>query len=170
MAGLLALLLGVRDSESGSAGLQTAARTKAASDFVLPALDGTHVRLRSLRGKVILLNFWATWCSPCRYEMPSMETLYNRFKGQGFEVLAVSIDSKGKEAVASFAKELNLTFPILLDRDMAVMAQLGVRGLPTTYLLDRNGFIAQVAVGPKDWAGKEGSDLVRGLISERGQK
>ncbi|MBI2881818.1 MAG: TlpA family protein disulfide reductase [Candidatus Tectomicrobia bacterium] len=138
-----------------------------APDFDLPALGGTRVRLGSLRGKVVLLNFWATWCPPCRSEMPSMEAIYQELKGPDFEILAVSIDSGDKKGVASFAKELKLTFPILLDPDMKAMERFGVRGLPTTFLIDRRGKIASVDVGPRDWSAKEMKERVQGLIGRR---
>jgi peroxiredoxin len=102
--------------------------------------------------------------------MPAMEKLYQEFKDSGFEVVAVSIDTKGKEAVASFAKKLKLTFPILLDREMAVMHQYEVRGLPATFLIDREGRIVQAIVGPRNWTGETGKNRIRGLIHQGKQK
>lgn len=145
-----------------------AERGRQAPDFDLPALGGTRVRLSSYRGKVVLLNFWATWCLPCRHEMPAMEALYKELRGAGFEILAVSIDAGGKEAVASFAQELKLTFPILLDPGMKVMDRFGVRALPTTYLIDHRGKIASVDVGPRDWTAKEMKERVRRLMGRPG--
>jgi peroxiredoxin len=167
-AGLVLVLSG--QGGDVNAGLRKAEKPKQAPNFMLPTLEGTPLRLNSFRGKVVFLNFWATWCPPCRHEMPVMETLYREFKDSGFEVVAISIDTKGKESVASFAKKLKLTFPILLDREMAVMRQYEVRGLPATFLIDREGRIAQVAVGPRNWAGEEAKNRIRGLIRQGQQK
>ena len=167
-AGLVLVLSG--QGSDVNAGLQKAEKSKPAPNFTLPTLEGTPLGLDSLRGKVVFLNFWAPWCPPCRHEMPVMEKLYQEFKDSGFEVVAVSVDSKGKEAVASFARELKLTFPILLDREMAVMHQFEVRGLPATFLIDREGRIAQVAVGPRDGAGEEAKNRIRRLIRQGKQQ
>jgi peroxiredoxin len=86
-----------------------------APDFTFPDLNGKVVSLSDYKGKVVFINIWATWCLPCREEMPSMQKLYDQFKGEAFEILAVSIDSAGRKAVAPFMRELNLTFPALLD-------------------------------------------------------
>ena len=90
-------------------------RARAAEDFTLPMPDGRRFRLSEHRGKVVFVNFWATWCPPCREEMPSMERLYRRFKSRGFTILALSIDSRGEEVVAPFVKSFALTFPVGLD-------------------------------------------------------
>ncbi|MDE2485246.1 MAG: TlpA family protein disulfide reductase, partial [candidate division NC10 bacterium] len=98
-----------------------------APDFTLKTLEGNTVRLSEFRGqKVVLINFWATWCPPCRVEMPAMQQIYSEYKAKGFEILAVNIESDAKQAISDFVKELRLTFPILLDPDMKVTRKFRV--------------------------------------------
>jgi peroxiredoxin len=107
------------------------------SGFSLAGLDGKTYNLDALRGKVVLLNFWATWCPPCRREMPDMETLYRRFGDKGLIVLAVS-DEK-RETVEEFLKKQTYTFPVLLDPDRKVNTAFGIEGIPNSFLFDRKG-------------------------------
>jgi len=166
MAFLLALRQGFfLASPSIQVGAQ-AERGAVAPDFALPGLNGAPVRLSDHRGKVALLNFWATWCPPCRAEMPSMEKLYQAHRGRGLVILAISGDRTGRQVVESFVQELGLTFPILLDSDGEVFAQYGVRGLPTSYLLDRQGRIVSGEVGARDWSGKTARQIVERLLAE----
>ena len=132
--------------------------------FELPTSDGKMVALGGLKGKVLLLNFWATWCPPCREEMPSMERLYQEFKDQGLAVLAVNIRESPKQ-VERFMRDFRLTFPALLDTDATVSGRYGVRGLPSTYLVDRTGHVVGQAVGARDWAGASAKALVRSLLA-----
>lgn len=119
-----------------------------APDFSLELLDGGLVTLSDLRGKVVLVNFWATWCPPCRAEMPAIEKVYRTFKPLGLEVLAVNLtDQDSEAAVAAFAQELGLTFPIPLDRRGEVSTRYILRGLPSTFFIDRQGVIRSVVVG-----------------------
>jgi peroxiredoxin len=141
-------------------------RGAVAPDFVLPRLNGAAVPLSDYRGKVVLLNFWATWCPPCRAEMPSMEKLYQAYRDRGLEILAISADKSSKVVVESFVEARGLTFPILLDPANEVFAQYGVRGLPTSYLLDRQGRIVSGEVGARDWSGKTARQLVERLLAE----
>jgi hypothetical protein len=97
------------------------------------------MRLADLRGKVVLLNFWATWCMPCRQEMPALETLYQRYKDAGLVVLAVNMDRLSTAGVEAFVQEVAVTFPIVLDPAWATAQTYRVLGLPTTYLIDRAG-------------------------------
>jgi peroxiredoxin len=127
------------------------AKPTAAPDFTAPGLGGSQVRLGAERGKVVFLNFWATWCPPCKEEMPSMERLYRRFQARGLTILALSIDAGGPEAVEAFAKRLGLTFPIGLDPKLEIANLYTVRGLPASFLIDRSGRITAVAIGPRDW-------------------
>jgi peroxiredoxin len=99
-----------------------------APDFAVPDLAGQAVRLSGLRGQVVLLNLWTTWCPPCREEMPSMQRLYERLKGRGFVLLAVSQDEAGKAAVEPFVRDLGLTFPVLIDPEHQVGDRFGVWG------------------------------------------
>jgi peroxiredoxin len=137
-----------------------------APDFTLPDLDGRPVRLRDLRGKLVFLNIWATWCPPCRLEMPSMERLYQTFKETAFAMLAVSIDRQGVEAVKPFMAELQLTLPVLLDQKSEVARQYGLRGLPMTYLIDPDGRLIGAAVGGRDWFSAEAKALIAGLLRQ----
>lgn len=133
-------------------------------DFTLPDVEGRPVRLRDFRGKLVFVNFWATWCPPCRLEMPSMERLYQTFKPTDFAMLAVSIDRQGAPVVKPFMAELKLTFPALLDSKTEVARQFGLRGLPTTYLIDREGRLIGAAVGGRDWYSTEARALIAGLL------
>jgi peroxiredoxin len=139
-----------------------------APDFTLPDVEGQPVRLREFQGKLVLVNFWATWCPPCRLEMPSMERLYQTFKPTDFAMLAISIDRQGAQVVKPFMEGLKLTFPALLDPTMEVARQFGLRGLPTTYLIDREGRIIGAAVGGRDWYSTEAKALIAGLLREGG--
>ncbi len=132
--------------------------------FELPTADGQTVALAGLEGKIVLLNFWATWCPPCREEMPSMERLHQEFKAQGLAVLAVNIQESPKQ-VAPFMRAFRLTFPALLDSEMKVTALYQVRGLPVTYLIDRTGRLIGQAVGARDWASPAARALVRALLA-----
>ena len=123
-----------------------------APDFTFPGLDGKKVSLSDYRGKVVLVNIWATWCPPCVDEMPSMEKLYNKFKGQNFEILAVSIDEPGLKAVAPFMRKFNLTFPALIDSEGAINAVYGVTGVPESFIIDKQGILIKKIIGPVDWA------------------
>jgi thiol-disulfide isomerase/thioredoxin len=109
---------------------------------------GRRITLSDLRGKVVLVNFWATWCPPCRAEMPAIEKVYRSFKPLGLEVLAVNLaDQDGQAAVSGFIQELGLTFPIPLDLDGSVNARYTLRGLPSSFFIDRQGVIRSVVVG-----------------------
>jgi thiol-disulfide isomerase/thioredoxin len=127
--------------------------------------DGNIILLEDFRGKVVFLNFWATWCIPCRLEMPAMERLYRDFKGKGFVVLAVNVQ-EGPRAVRAFVQELKLTFPVVLDRNGEAAMKYVVRGLPATYILDRNHIIAGRAIGAREWDSKEARAYIRALLIE----
>ena len=136
-------------------------------DFRLSDLKGDTVRLSDFRGKVILLNFWATWCYPCRTEMPSMNAVYQDYRGKGFVVLAVASDAQGKEVVSPFVEEYDLTFPVLLDPKDVVGRRLQISGIPTTYLLDKHGRIAGVESGAQNWHSSKVHRLLDSLIAEK---
>lgn len=120
--------------------------------FSLPDLDGNMVRLADYKGKVVLLNIWATWCPPCVEEMPSMERLHQAMKNEDFEILAVSIDASGTEAVRSFMEQHRLTFTTLTDPRGATKNLYQTTGVPESFIIDKNGVIAQKVIGPRDWA------------------
>ena len=112
-----------------------------APDLALVALDGQPARLSDLRGKVVLLNFWATWCPPCKAEMPDLETLYREYGGaHGFVVVGVNYE-EDTAPVEAFIRERGLSFPVWLDARGEAGAQLGVRGLPVSFIIDREGYL-----------------------------
>ena len=135
-----------------------------APNFQLPDLQGRLVTLSDLRGKVVLLNFWATWCGPCRVEMPTMEQLYRTFSRKDFEILAVSIDVQGVAVTRPFQQEYHLTFPILHDADYRVGLTYGARSLPMTFLVDRQGVVRHQIFGARDWGASEAQQLVQMLM------
>lgn len=150
----LALFLGFPGSahDAGSAAGQDEAvpsgplERSQAPEFELEDLSGRQVSLSDFRGQVVLVNFWATWCAPCRLEMPSFQDRYERLQQQGFVVLAVN-DEEPAADVQGFVDELGLTFPILLDPSGEVQQLYAVHGYPSSYLIDRDGTIHLVQIG-----------------------
>lgn len=134
-----------------------------APHFTLKDLNGKEVKLEDYRGKVIFLNFWATWCMPCREEIESMKTLYAEFKDRGFIILAVNIKESTKK-VKAFQKSYKMNFPILLDSDGKVSSRYGVRLVPTTVLIDREGYLIGSALGTRNWSREEAFELVNHLL------
>lgn len=125
---------------------------KPAPDFTLKNLAGENVNLASLRGKVVLVNFWATWCPPCREEIPSMVKLNQAMAGKPFQMLAISIDEGGKEEVEKFYKSAGASLPTLLDTEQQVGASYGITGVPETFVIDPKGVILKKVIGPLDWS------------------
>lgn len=135
-----------------------------AAPFELPSLDdGPAVRLSDLRGKVVLVNFWATWCKPCEDEMPSMERLHRRLSGEPFALLAVSVDDDS-EPVRAFRDRLGLTLPILLDPQKKVAAAYQAFRYPETVLIDASGQIEGRFIGPRDWDSPTYREKIEGLV------
>ena len=139
----------------------------AAPDFTTEDAAGNRVSSRSFRGRVVLLNFWATWCPPCRLEMPSMERLYGEFRGRGLEIVAVNF-MEPRELVQDFAREQNLTYPMLLDRRSDIAEQYGVLRLPETVVIGRGGELIAKTTGYKDWYKEDVRELVSALLEDRG--
>jgi cytochrome c biogenesis protein CcmG/thiol:disulfide interchange protein DsbE len=135
-------------------------------NFAFPDIYGKQISLSDHKGKVVLVNVWATWCPPCRQEMPSMQRLYEKFKGENFEILAVSIDSEGREAVAPFMQEMHLTFPALLDPGETIIPLYGITGVPESFIVDKDGILVEKIVGPMNWATPEVFSLFKGLIQK----
>ncbi len=120
-----------------------------APGLTLPDLEGKSVELARLTGKVVVVNFWATWCDPCRYEIPDFVELHQEYRGRGLEVIGISMDKGKDERVKAFVKEFGIEYPIVVG-DIQVARQWLVRGIPMTFLIDREGKIAQVIPGAID--------------------
>ena len=138
---------------------------KVAPDFQLPDLSDKQLRLSDYRGKVVFLNFWATWCKPCREEMPSMEVLYKNFEKDGLVILAVSIDRvTTKKEIPPFVKGLNLTFPVLVDSWGQTDKRYKLMGVPETYIIDQQGVLREKVIGPRDWTRLDNLKMLTQLL------
>ncbi len=165
-ATLLVLVLG---AVAGLQYMHPAPRTGyQAPDFALPDLQGHMVRLSDFRGKVVFLNLWATWCPPCRMEMPAMEKLHRRLQDRDFVMLAVAEDEGGSQAVAPFVRETGLTFRVLLDPEATLSPRFGATGYPETFLIDRDGQVVNHTIGPAEWDGPEMIAYIERLIGAPG--
>jgi peroxiredoxin len=122
----------------------------AAPDFTLQGEDGKTYRLSDYRGKVVVLNFWATWCPPCRYEMPSMERAHKKLQGEKIVLLAINV-GESEDGVFEFTGQYPVTFPLLLDTEGAIIRKYPVIGLPTTFVIDPRGVVTYRAVGGREW-------------------
>jgi peroxiredoxin len=132
--------------------------------FSLPVLAGeAPLSLESLRGTVVLLNFWATWCKPCEDEMPAMESLYRELASEDFELIAVSVDDD-RQVVEEFTARLGLTFPILLDPGKRIADAYQSHRFPESYLIDRQGVLVARFIGPRDWDAPAYVDRIRRLL------
>jgi peroxiredoxin len=164
---LLATGMGLSMPPANSGELKALRGTLVAGDFAARDLRGEPVRFGELRGKVVLLNFWATWCPPCRKEMPAMEQLHQGYKDRGLVVIALSQDQASSREVQSFVEALKLSFPVWHDRDGLVGRQYSIPGVPTSYLIGADSRIAYRALGEYDWSGPEARRAVEQLLGER---
>jgi cytochrome c biogenesis protein CcmG/thiol:disulfide interchange protein DsbE len=140
----------------------------AAPDFSLPDVEGKTVRLSDYRGKVVFLNFWATWCKPCKEEMPSMEILWDNFKSEDFVMLAISMDRvTTKKDIPPFIESMKLTFPILTDSWGQTDKRYKLMGVPETYIIDQNGVLREKVIGPRDWTLKDSVVTVVQLLQKQ---
>ena len=146
------VLLQTKDSFFNLPGKPRLGKGVPAPDFALPDLDGNMINLADYKGKVVFLNIWATWCPPCVEEMPSMEKLYQELKAEGFEILAVSMDVAGAQAVLPFMKKYKLNFPALTDTEGALKSLYQTTGVPESFVIDKDGIIVEKVIGPRDWA------------------
>jgi peroxiredoxin len=137
---------------------------RAAKEFRVATPDHRELALSEFKGKVVFLNFWATWCKPCEEEMPSMERLYQRFKDKGLVVLAISADAEGAGVVTPYVKKHQLTFPVGLDPKVSVATLYGVWALPSTFIIDKKGNRALFANGPREWDGPPAQALFQSLL------
>lgn len=122
-----------------------------APDFQLTDVQGNPVRLSDYHGKLVVLHFWATWCGPCRQEMPALQQLQQQYQAQGLEILAVSQDSGSNQPVQNFIRRYQLKMPVLSDGDGKVAALYDVAGLPTSYVIGRDGRMVVRIIGDRDW-------------------
>ena len=138
-----------------------------------PAFEATDLRtnqpvtLADYRGQVVLINVWATWCAPCRLEMPSMERLHKKLAGTDFRILAVSIDEEGPETVMKFANDLGVTFDILHDRTGAIQQIYQTTGVPENFVVDKDGVIVKKVIGAAEWDSPVNEALIRRLLDAR---
>jgi peroxiredoxin len=137
-------------------------RPTQAEDFSLPMPDGRTFRLSDQRGKVVFINFWATWCPPCREEMPAMERLYAQQKNGPFTMVAVSLDAN-PAMVGPYVERARLTFPVALDPKMDLANSYGVRALPASFVVDPRGMVVAMALGPRTWDGPAARALMEGI-------
>jgi peroxiredoxin len=147
---------------TAAAAVQTSA---AAPDFTLRSVGGANLRLAEQRGQVVLVNFWATWCGPCRQEMPHLNRLYDKYRSSGFVLLGVNIDDDPR-AAADLAAKLGLRFPVLLDTDKQVSRVYDMSAMPATLLIDRDGRVRHIHRGYRDGVERTYEEQVRGLLKE----
>ena len=131
--------------------------------FMLKTVEGREVSSKDLAGKAVLLNFWATWCGPCKDEMPALERLRRQFDPNAFVILAVTTDIQ-RTGIKAFVHQLGLGFPVLLDEDRDVSAAFTVRGLPTTVLIGKDGKLVGRAAGPREWDSPQAVELIRSMV------
>jgi peroxiredoxin len=136
-----------------------------APDFTLRSVAGANLRLAEQRGQVVMVNFWATWCGPCRQEMPHLSRLYDKYKSSGFTLLGVNIDDDPRAAEALAAK-LGVHFPVLLDTDKRVSKVYDMSAMPATLLIDRDGRVRHIHRGYRDGVEQTYEEQVRALLKE----
>ncbi len=139
-----------KPAPAGQAGGAAVTENSPSLDFSLTTIGNEPVRLSDYRGKVVFLNFWATWCPPCKMELPSMEKLYERMKGRPFVILAVNVDESDPANVGRFVRDMHLTFPVLLD-DGSVSKAYRVNGIPTSFIIRKDGTIDAIVNGARPW-------------------
>jgi thiol-disulfide isomerase/thioredoxin len=137
----------------------------ATPDFTLPARAGGTLGLDELKGQVVMVNFWATWCGPCRQEMPLLEQIQQKYEPLGFTVVGINVEPDSA-AAQTWLKGVGVTFPILFDRENAVAAAFGVEGMPSTVFIDRAGNVRYVHRGYKPGDEAKYSDMIRSLVKE----
>jgi thiol-disulfide isomerase/thioredoxin len=134
---------------NGSAGPPRIAKSTVAPDFSLESLEGKNVHLSDLRGKAVLLNFWATWCTPCKIEMPWFVDLQNQYGPEGLQIVGVAMDDASKEDIAKFAKDMGVNYPILIGKEAVGDAYGGVPAMPESFFIGRDGKLVDKIIGLK---------------------
>ena len=150
------------EAQQAGRGLTKLADTPQAPEFVLRDLDGNQHRLSDYRGQVVIINFWATWCPPCREEMPSMQRAWESLKNDGIHMLAINV-GEDEDTIFQFTANYPVDFPLLMDSDSGVINQWPVRDLPTTFVVDPKGRISYRAIGGREWDDPALLSLVRAL-------
>jgi peroxiredoxin len=136
-----------------------------APGFRLPDLQGVPAGLEDYRGKVVLLHFWATFCSPCLEELPALESLWRRYRGRGFVIVGIAADRGDADVVREFADRTGISFPVLLDAEGAVRNRYEVVALPMSYLIGRDGRFSARVLGAREWQGPEPGALIESLLA-----
>jgi peroxiredoxin len=139
---------------------------RVAPDFTLPNLGGKEVSLSSLRGRVVILTFWSVWCHACREEMGVLDSVYQKYKDKGLEVIGVNIDPGGSTSVEDYVKKHSLSFPMLRDTEKKVMRAYRANFLPSTFLLDKKGIVVDKVVGLRNWNSPEYQGLIEKVMKK----
>lgn len=157
------LLLGC---EGSSTSRPSAMIGEPAPDFTLMNMEGEQVSLSDFRGQVVLINFWATWCPPCREEKPTMEKLYERHKDDGLVVLAVNVEENGHQVVSQYLMTNSFSFPIVLDPKAVAQSQYGVFRYPESYVIGRDGIVVEKIIGGRDWMSNPTYRMITSYLSK----
>lgn len=136
----------------------------AAPDFTLVNMDGEKVSLSDFHGQVVVINFWATWCPPCREEKPTMEHIYTTFKDEGLVILAVNVEENGHQVVSQYLMSNDYSFPILLDSKAVLQRLYGVYRFPESFVIDRDGVVVERIIGGRDWMRNPTYRLIESLV------
>lgn len=166
---LLLLLVWAVSARAGTLdefGVQQPRQYKAAPVFSLPLAGGGTLGLADEKGKLVLLHFWATWCVACRHEMPQVESLWQQYKGQGLVVLGVNVDRGNPSGVQNFVRQGHLSFPVVLDPAGDIRNLYAIRGLPSSYLIGRDGIIIGRIIGERDWSSAAAHAMLAGLLKQ----
>jgi thiol-disulfide isomerase/thioredoxin len=168
----VAIIAGCKKSETPATSQQTQTSTPVAvvegaiaPDFTVQDLSGQEQKLSDLKGKVVLVNFWATWCPPCREEIPSMMKLNKAMAGKPFQLLAISIDEGGKKDIEAFFNKTGMSLPAYIDSNGALGTLYGITGVPETIIVDKQGIVQKRVVGGIDWVGADALAYLNGLIN-----
>ena len=157
------LMLSASALAAGNISLTPVKGTPLASEFRLPDIDGNIHQLSHYRGKVLIVNFWATWCPPCRDEMPSMEQAFQKIKNSNIVMLAVNV-GEDADTIFTFTADYDVSFPLLMDKDSTIIKQWPVVALPTSYIVDPQGHLVYRAVGGRDWHDEQMINKLKALL------
>jgi peroxiredoxin len=165
MSILSKFLAGLALALSAASAVPAISTSSVAPDFTLRTMNGPNLRLQEQRGQVLLVNFWATWCGPCRQEMPHLSRLHDKYRASGFQVLGVNIDEDARLAT-DLASKLKVSFPVLFDTDKRVSKLYDMSAMPATLLIDRHGRVRHIHHGYRDGFEKNYEQQIRELLKE----